>query len=183
MARLLKKYKEEIVPQMMQKFGLKNVMQVPRIEKIVINMGVGQGTQDPKMVEDAAAELGLIVGQRPVIAKSRKSIAGFKLRQGIPVGCKVTLRSLRMYEFLDRLISVAVPRIKDFRGFPANSFDGRGNYSFGLTEQSVFPELELDKIKRTQGMDITIVSNSKNTDGIKGLLDFFGFPFRKSGDN
>lgn len=180
MARLLDKYKKEIIPQMMKQFDFKNPMRVPRLIKIVVNMGVGEGVADSKLVEEASNELAVVVGQRPVITKSKKSIAGFKLRKGIPVGCKVTLRGVRMYEFLDRLISVAVPRIRDFRGFLLNSFDGRGSYSFGLTEQTMFPELDLDKVKRTQGMDITVVTNAKNNEEAKGLLILLGFPFAKS---
>lgn len=180
MARLLDKYKKEIIPQMMKQFDFKNPMRVPRLIKIVVNMGIGEGIADSKLVDEASNELAVVVGQRPVITKSKKSIAGFKLRKGIPVGCKVTLRGVRMYEFLDRLISVAVPRIRDFRGFLLNSFDGRGSYSFGLTEQTMFPELDLDKVKRTQGMDITVVTNAKNNEEAKGLLIFLGFPFAKS---
>lgn len=179
MARLLDFYKKEVVPQIMKQFGFENQMRAPRLLKIVINMGVGEGVTDPKLVEDAGNELAVIAGQRPVITKSKKSIAGFKLRKGIPLGCKVTLRGVRMYEFLDRLISVAVPRIRDFRGFSLSSFDNRGGYSFGLTEQTVFPEVDLDKIKRTQGMDITIITNARNREEAKGLLVLLGFPFAK----
>jgi large subunit ribosomal protein L5 len=179
MERLSELYKKEIVPKMMKESGFKNPMRVPRIMKIVVNMGVGEGTADGKMVEDAAHELGMITGQKPLVVKAKKSIAGFKLRKGVPVGCKVTLRGVKMYEFLDRMISVAVPRIRDFRGFSLNSFDGRGSYSFGVTEQTIFPEVELDKIKRTQGMDITIVTNGKNKEEVKGLLSLMGFPFVK----
>lgn len=181
MARLLERYKKEIVPQIMKQFGFENPMRVPRLVKIVVGMGVGEGITDSKLVEDASNELGIIAGQRPVITKSKKSIAGFKLRKGMPIGCKVTLRNVRMYEFLDRLISVAVPRIRDFRGFSLDSFDGRGGYSFGLTEQTIFPEVDLDKIKRTQGMDITIVTNARNKDETEGLLVSLGFPFAKPG--
>lgn len=179
MARLLDKYRKEVIPQMMKQFGFKNPMRVPRLVKIVVNMGIGEGVTDSKLVEDASQELAMITGQKPIITRSKKSIAGFKLRKGIPIGCKVTLRGLRMYEFLDRLISVAVPRIRDFRGFPLDSFDGRGCYSFGLTEQTVFPEVDLDKVKRTQGMDITIVTNARNKEEVKGLLVLLGFPFAK----
>lgn len=180
MVRMLDFYKKEVIPQMMKQFGFKNQMRVPKLSKIVLNMGVGEGTGDVKIVEDAANELSLIAGQRPVIIKAKKSIAGFKLRKGMPVGCKVTLRGVKMYEFLDRLISVAVPRIRDFRGFPVNSFDGKGSYSFGITEQTVFPEVELDKVKRTQGMDITIVTNAKNKEEVKAFFVLLGFPFAKS---
>lgn len=179
-ARLLERYKKDVIPQMMKQFGFGNPMRVPRLVKIVVNMGVGEGITDTKLVEDAANELAVIVGQRPVIIKSKKSIAGFKLRKGIPVGCKGTLRGVRMYEFLDRLISVAVPRMRDFRGFPLESFDGRGGYTFGLTEQTVFPEVDLDKIKRTQGMDITILTNARDKEETKGLLVLLGFPFAKA---
>jgi large subunit ribosomal protein L5 len=179
MERLSESYKKEIIPQMMKQFGFKNAMRVPKLVKIVLNMGIGEGTQDGKNVEDAAHDLAQIAGQKPIITKAKKSIAGFKLRKGIPVGCKATLRGVKMYEFLDRMISVAVPRIRDFRGFPVNSFDGRGGYSFGITEQTIFPEVELDKIKRTQGMDITIVTNGRNKEEVKGLLTLMGFPFAK----
>ena len=177
MARLFDRYKKEIIRQMKNQYGFKNAMQVPKLVKIVINMGVGQGNQDAKLVQEAAGELAVIAGQKAVITKARQSIAGFKLRKGIPIGCKVTLRGVRMYEFLDRLISIAVPRIRDFRGFSVSSFDGRGGYSFGLTEQTIFPELDLDKIKRTQGMDITILTSGKNKEETKGLLTLLGFPF------
>jgi large subunit ribosomal protein L5 len=180
--RLFEKYKSEIVPEMMKEYGFKNSMRVPKMLKIVLNMGVGEGTGDAKIVDEAANELSMIAGQRPVITKSKKSIAGFKLRQGMPVGCKVTLRGVRMYEFLDRMISVAVPRIRDFRGFPANSFDGRGSYSFGINEQTIFPEVDVDRIKRTQGMDITIVTNSKNKEEVRKLLVLMGFPFVKASE-
>lgn len=179
MERLSELYKKEIIPQMMKQFGFKNAMRAPRLIKIVLNMGVGEGTGDGKLVEDAAQELGMIAGQKAIIIKAKKSIAGFKLRKGVPVGCKSTLRGVKMYEFLDRLIAIAVPRIRDFRGFSLNSFDGRGAYSFGVTEQTIFPEAELDKIKRTQGMDITIVTNGRNKEEVKGLLVLMGFPFAK----
>lgn len=179
MARLLERYRNEIIPQMQKAYNFKNAFQVPCLKKIVINMGVGEAARDGKLIDDASAELALITGQRPLITKSRKSIAGFKIRADIPIGCKVTIRGKRMYEFLDRFISVVVPRIRDFRGFPANSFDNNGNYSFGLDEQTVFPELELDKVKRTQGMDITIVTSTKSDKEAKGLLDYLGFPFAR----
>jgi len=179
MARLLDKYKKEIIPEMVKRFGFKNSLRVPHIVKIVINMGIGEGTRDSKLVEDAAKELALISGQMPVITKAKKSIAGFKVRAGQPVGCKVTLRGLRMYEFLDRFISVAVPRIRDFRGFPSRGFDKKGNYSFGLDEQTIFPELNLDKVKRTQGMDITLVFDLGTVKETRELLKLLGFPFVK----
>lgn len=177
MERLLEKYRKEIITQMKDRYNYKNVMQVPKLVKIVVNMGIGQGSQDAKLVSEAAKELAVIAGQRPVTTKARKSIAGFKLREGVPIGCKVTLRGVKMYEFMDRLISIAVPRIRDFRGFPINSFDGRGGYSFGLTEQTIFPEIDLDKVKRTQGMDITILTTGKNKEETKELLILLGFPF------
>lgn len=177
--RLLEKYRKEIVPAMMEKFGIKNIWRVPKLEKIVINMGVGEAAHEVKIVEEAARDLALITGQKPVITKARKSIAGFKIRKGNPVGCKVTLRGTRMYEFLDRFISVAVPRIRDFRGFPRTSFDGQGNYSFGIEEQTIFPEVDLDKITRTQGMDITIVTTAPNDKEAEYLLELFGFPFTR----
>lgn len=180
MARLRDRYKSEIVPEMMKRFGYKNRLQVPRVLKIVINMGVGEATQDSKMLEDAAADLALITGQRPMLTASRKSISNFKLRIGAKVGCKVTLRGTIMYEFLDRLVSVALPRIRDFRGASLKSFDGRGNYSFGLSEQVVFPEVDMDKVKRVQGMDIVMVTTAKTDDEAKTLLQLMGMPFAKS---
>lgn len=179
-ARLSDRYKKEIVPAMMEKFGFKNVLRVPRLTKIVINMGVGEGTQDAKLVEEAAKELSVIAGQMPMITKAKKSIANFKVRKGQPIGAKVTLRGQRMYEFLDRFISIAVPRTKDFRGFPINSIDNHGNYSFGIGDHTIFSELDLDKIKRVQGMDITIVTTTINAEETKELLRLFGFPFTKS---
>lgn len=179
MVRLLEKYRSEIVPAMMKQFGYTNKMQVPRIEKIVINMGVGEATQDTKILDDAAADLALIVGQRPVMTKSRKSISNFKLRVGAKVGCKATLRGRLMYEFLDRLVNVALPRIRDFRGAPSKSFDGRGNYTLGLSEQIVFPDLELDKVKRVQGMDIVVVTSSRSDEEARTLLQLMGVPFAK----
>lgn len=180
MARLLGKYKDEVIPKMIEQFGFKNKLQVPRLVKIVINMGVGEGRDDAKLVEDASGELAVICGQVPVITRAKKSIAGFKLRKGQSVGCKVTLRKIRMYEFLDRFISVAVPRIRDFRGFPVKSFDKEGNYSFGLDEQTIFPEVNLDKIKRVRGMDITIVTTARNMEEARGLLRLLGFPFARA---
>ncbi|MCQ9208457.1 MAG: 50S ribosomal protein L5 [Omnitrophica bacterium] len=176
--RLLEKYRKEIVPELMGKLSLKNKFQVPRLEKIVVNMGVGAGAHDMKILEQAQAELALITGQRPVITKAHKAISNFKIRKGAPVGCKVTLRGKMMYEFLDRLVNVALPRIRDFRGFSLKSFDGAGNYSLGLTEQNIFPELEIDKMQRLQGMDVTIVSTAKDKTLASELLRAFGFPFR-----
>lgn len=177
--RLLKIYREEIIPAMRQKLGYKNNLGVPRLVKIVINMGVGAAITDPKLTEKASEELALIAGQKAKICRSRKPISNFKLKEGVPIGCTVTMRRYRMYEFLDRFITAAVPRIRDFRGFLATSFDGRGSYTLGLTEQNVFPEVELDKITRTQGMNITIVTNAKTDKEARELLTSFGFPFRK----
>ena len=180
--RLKTKYLEQIKPNLQQQLGLTNVMQVPTLEKIVINMGVGRATQQPSLLEGAVADLTLIAGQKPIVTKASKSIAGFKLREGQSIGTKVTLRGDRMWEFLDRLIAVAIPRIRDFRGLPARSFDGRGNYTFGLNDQTVFPEIDYDKIDVPRGMDITIVTTATNDAGGKALLDAFGFPFRQADD-
>ena len=160
--RLLKIYREEIIPKMIEEFKYKNRMQVPRLLKIVVNMGIGEATGDPKLVEKAAEELAFITGQRPKITRARKPISNFKLKKGMAIGCCVTLRKARMYEFLDRLITAAIPRIKDFRGFSPHSFDGKGNYNFGLSEQTVFPEINIDKVERTQGMNITICTSSRD---------------------
>jgi large subunit ribosomal protein L5 len=181
MARLLDLYRKEIAKAMASKFNLDNPMAIPRIEKIVINMGVGRATQDKALLEVAADSLGKISGQRPVITKAKTSVAGFRLREGNDIGCKVTLRGRRMYEFLDRLVSIALPRIRDFRGVNPNSFDGHGNYSLGLAEQVVFPEIDADKIQHSQGMDITIVTTAKNDDQGRELLRHFGVPFRQPG--
>jgi large subunit ribosomal protein L5 len=175
-SRLYQKYVNEVRPALLQARGYKNVHQVPRIEKIVINMGVSADL-DKTAVEDAAKDLAAITGRKPVIAKSRKSIANFKLREGQAVGCHVTLRRDVMYEFLDRLVAVTLPRLRDFRGMTPRAFDGRGNYSLGLAEQTVFPEIELDKIKRTQGMDVTIVTSGRNDEEALHLLKMMGFPF------
>lgn len=180
--RLKVRYNEEIKAALKAELGIGNVMQVPRLEKIVINMGVGRATQQPSLLESAASELALIAGQKPVITKAKTSIAGFKLREGQAIGTKVTLRGDRMWEFLDRLIAVAIPRIRDFRGLPANSWDGHGNYTFGLKDQTVFPEIEYDRVDVPRGMDITIVTTSSTDEGGKALLDAFGFPFKKGED-
>ena len=180
--RLKAKYQAEIRDALKATLGVSNAMQVPRIEKIVINMGVGRATQQPSLLEGAVRDLTAIAGQKPVITKARTSIAGFKLREGQSIGCKVTLRGDRMWEFLDRLIAVAIPRIRDFRGLPANSWDGRGNYTFGLSEQSVFPEIDYDKIDAPRGMDITIVTTAKTDEQGKALLDAFGFPFKRGNE-
>ncbi|WP_374411393.1 50S ribosomal protein L5 [Novosphingobium colocasiae] len=175
--RLRSKYDAEIVKAMTEKFGYKNVMEIPRIEKITLNMGVGEASQDKKKVTTAAAEMEAISGQKPVITKARKSIAQFKLREGMPIGCKVTLRRERMYEFLDRLITIAMPRIRDFRGLNPKSFDGRGNYAMGLKEQIIFPEISYDKIEKVRGMDIIVTTTAKTDEEARELLRLFGFPF------
>ena len=175
--RFKKKYEDEIVKAMTEKFGYKNAMEVPKIEKITLNMGVGDAVQDKKKVETAASEMELIAGQKPVITKAKKSIAGFKLREGMPIGCKVTLRRERMYEFLDRLITIAMPRIRDFRGVNPKSFDGRGNYAMGMKEQIVFPEISYDRIEKVRGMDIIVTTTAKTDDEARELLRLFGFPF------
>jgi len=180
--RLKTKYTDEIKANLQEQLGLGNVMQVPTLTKIVINMGVGRATQQPSLLEGAVADLTLIAGQKPVITKARTSIAGFKLREGQSIGTKVTLRGDRMWEFLDRLIAVAIPRIRDFRGLPAKSWDGRGNYTFGLNDQTVFPEIDYDKIDNPRGMDITIVTTATDDAAGKALLDAFGFPFRQGDD-
>lgn len=179
MTRLSKVYLDKIVPAMVEKFSYKNRLQVPYIEKIVINMGIGEAATDVKILETAMNELAVITGQRPVIRRAKKAIANFKIREGQPVGCKVTLRSHHMYEFFDRLINITLPRIRDFRGIPGESFDGQGNYAFGLTEQTIFPEIDYDKIKRNQGMDIIIVTTAKSKEESYELLRLFGMPFRK----
>ena len=177
--RLKRDYDERIVAAMTEKFGYTNVMAVPRLEKIVLNMGVGEAVQDKKKVDIAAAELELIAGQKPVITKAKKSIAQFKLREGMPIGVKVTLRRERMYEFLDRLVTVAMPRIRDFRGLNPKSFDGRGNYAMGLKEQLIFPEISYDKIEKVRGMDIIIATSATTDDEARELLRLFNFPFPK----
>jgi len=175
--RLRKRYDEVIAKAMTERFGYTNPMQVPKIEKITINMGVGEGTQDRKKVTTAAAEMEAIAGQKPVITKAKKSVAQFKLREGMAIGCKVTLRRERMYEFLDRLITVAMPRIRDFRGLNPRSFDGRGNYAMGLKEQIIFPEISYDQIEKVRGMDIIITTTAQTDEEARELLRLFGFPF------
>ena len=175
--RLKADYDERIAAAMTERFGYKNRMEVPRLEKIVINMGVGEATQDKKRVETAAAEMQAISGQKPVITKAKKSIAQFKLREGMPIGCKVTLRRERMYEFLDRLVTIALPRVRDFRGLNAKSFDGRGNYAMGLKEQIVFPEINYDQIDKVRGMDIIVTTTAKTDEEARELLRLFNFPF------
>ena len=178
--RLKEYYFSTVRDEMQKKFEYKNVMQIPKIEKIVVNMGVGEAAQDSKAIEGAVEDLRTITGQQPVIRRARKSIANFKVRQGMPIGCKVTLRGDRMYEFLDRLIATAIPRIRDFRGIKATSFDGHGNFSMGVTEQLIFPEIDYDKIDRTRGMDITIVTTATTNEEGKALLEAFHFPFKRN---
>jgi large subunit ribosomal protein L5 len=170
-------YEDRIVEAMTEKFGYKNRLEVPRLDKITLNMGVGEASQDKKKVQTAADEMALIAGQKPVITKAKKSIAQFKLREGMPIGCKVTLRRERMYEFLDRLVTVAMPRIRDFRGLNPRSFDGNGNYAMGLKEQIVFPEISYDKIEKVRGLDIIVTTTAKTDDEARELLKLFGFPF------
>jgi len=178
-ARLKERYQKEIVPALMQRFGYRNPMQVPRVEKIVVNMGVGDASQNPKLLESAVEELAAITGQRPAITRARKSISSFKLREGMAIGCKVTLRGERMYHFLDRLIHIALPRVRDFRGVNPNGFDGRGNYTLGLKEQLVFPEIDYDRIQKVRGMDITIVTTARTDEEARELLKQLGMPFRE----
>ncbi|MBR3235385.1 MAG: 50S ribosomal protein L5 [Atopobiaceae bacterium] len=178
--RLKELYLSTVRDELQKKFEYKNVMQIPKIEKIVVNMGVGEATQDAKAIDGAVADLRVITGQQPVVRRARKSIATFKLRAGMPIGAKVTLRGDRMWEFFDRLISTAIPRIRDFRGIKATSFDGHGNFSMGVTEQLIFPEIEYDKIDRTRGMDITIVTTANTDEEGKALLDAFHFPFKRN---
>jgi large subunit ribosomal protein L5 len=180
--RLKERYEQEIKQALMSQLGLTNVMQVPTLEKIVINMGVGRATQQPSLLEGAVADLTLISGQKPIVTKARDSIASFKLREGQAIGCKVTLRGDRMWEFFDRMLAVAIPRIRDFRGLPAKSWDGHGNYTFGLSEQTVFPEINYDRIDATRGMDITIVTTGSTNEQGKALLDAFGFPFKRGNE-
>ncbi len=180
--RLKSRYNDIIRPQLRADLGIDNIMEIPAIEKIVINMGVGRAAQQSSLLEGAVADLAAISGQKPVITKATKSIAGFKLREGQAIGCKVTLRGDRMWEFLDRLIAVAIPRIRDFRGLPAHSWDGSGNYTFGLSDQTVFIEIDQDRVDQPRGMDITIVTTANDNDSGKALLDAFGFPFKRGAD-
>jgi len=177
--RLKEKYNSQVVPALKEQLALGNVNQVPRLSKIVVNMGVGAAVQDTKQLDAAVEDLRLITGQAPTITKAKKSIAGFKIRQGMPIGAKVTLRGDRMWEFLDRLLATAIPRVRDFRGLNPNSFDGRGNYSMGVTEQLIFAEVDYDKVDRVRGMDITFVTTGKTNEAAKALLDAFGFPFKR----
>jgi len=178
MARLKEHYNKTVVPAMMEKFKYKNIMEVPRLEKIILNMGVGEAIQNIKILDGAVQELAMISGQKPVITKAKKSIATFKLRKGMPIGCTVTLRKERMYEFYDRLVNVALPRIRDFRGIPPNSFDGRGNFAMGIREQFIFPEIEYDKIEKVKGLNIVVVTTAKTDDEARQLLSLMGMPFR-----
>lgn len=178
-ARLAAFYKESVVPALMKRFNYSSVMEVPRLEKITINIGVGQATQDQKALQSAVNELELITGQRPAVTRAKKSIANFKLREHMPIGTRVTLRRARMFEFLDRLINIAAPRVRDFRGFPDKSFDGRGNYTLGIKEQIIFPEIDVDKVSRITGMDVSFVTSAKSDEEAYALLQEFGFPFRK----
>ncbi len=177
--RFKERYRAEVVPALMERFGYANVHEVPKLEKIVVNMGVGGATQDPKLLESAITDLTIVTGQKPAITRAKKSIASFKLRQGMPIGAKVTMRGDRMWEFFDRLLSTALPRIRDFRGVSVKAFDGRGNYSLGVNEQLIFPEIDYDKVDKIRGMDITFVTTAKTDEECRVLLEQFGFPFKK----
>lgn len=181
--RLYAFYKEQVIPNLKKEFNYSSVMQVPKIEKIVLNMGIGAAVQDPKALQSAITELELITGQRPSIRKAKTSISNFKLREGMPIGCMVTLRRSNMYEFLDRFVNIAAPRIRDFRGFSDKSFDGRGNYTIGIKEQIIFPEIDVDKVNRINGIDITFVTSSNSDEEARALLKEFGFPFRRKDNN
>ncbi len=178
MARLYETYKSEIVPKLMEKFQYKNIMQVPRVERVVINIGVGEAIQNPKALDGAVNDLTIISGQKPVVTRAKKSIAGFKLREGMAIGCKVTLRGERMYNFLDKLINLSLPRVRDFRGVSPQAFDGRGNYSLGIKEQTIFPEIEYDKIDKIRGLEVVIVTTAKTDEEARELLRHMGMPFR-----
>jgi len=179
MARLKELYREDVAAKLKEEFGFKNVMEIPRVTKITLNMGLGEALSDKKLIENAVADMEKLSGQKPVVTKARKSIAGFKVREGWPIGCKVTLRHERMWEFLDRLVDVAIPRIRDFRGLSPKSFDGRGNYSMGVREQIIFPEIDYDKVDRVRGLDVTITTTARNNDEGRALLTALGFPFKK----
>jgi large subunit ribosomal protein L5 len=179
MSRLLKEYREKIRPLLMKELGFKNIMRVPRIEKIVVNVGLGEAVQDPKLIEVVSEDLARITGQKPQVRRARKSVAAYHLRKGMPIGLRVTLRKQRAYDFLDRLINFALPRVRDFRGLSRESFDGRGNYNFGIDEQTVFPEIDIDKVKKVFGMDIAIVTTAKTDEEAMKLLEAFGFPFER----
>jgi len=180
MNRLHERYEKEIRPQLLTKFGYDNVMDIPRLVKVVVNMGLGEATQDPKALDAAVSDMTKITGQKPIITKAKKSIAAFKLREGVNIGCKVTLRGERMYEFVDRLISVALPRVRDFKGVSDKAFDGRGNYSLGIKEQLIFPEIEFDKIDRLRGLEVCFVTSAKNDEECKTLLTMMGMPLREA---
>jgi large subunit ribosomal protein L5 len=175
---LRERYQKEVVPAMIQRFGYKNIMEVPRLEKVVVNMGVGEAIQNPKLLDAAVNDLSVITGQKPIITRAKKSIANFKLRAGMPIGCKVTLRGQRMYDFLEKLFNVALPRVRDFRGVSPRSFDGRGNYSLGVREQLIFPEIDYDQVEKIRGLDIVIVTSAKNDEEARELLRLLGIPFR-----
>jgi large subunit ribosomal protein L5 len=175
--RLQERYEKEVVPAMMEKFGYKNIMQVPKIEKVVINMGVGEAKDNPKVLESAVSDLQIIAGQKPVLTRAKKSVANFKIRENMALGCKVTLRKTNMYEFVDKLVSIALPRVRDFRGVSAKAFDGRGNYSLGIKEQLIFPEIEYDKVDKVRGMDIIFVTSANTDEEARELLRFLGMPF------
>ena len=177
MKRLQERYEKEVVPAMMEKFGYKNIMQVPKIEKVVINMGVGEAKDNPKVLESAVSDLQIIAGQKPVLTRAKKSVANFKIRENMALGCKVTLRKTNMYEFVDKLVSIALPRVRDFRGVSAKAFDGRGNYSLGIKEQLIFPEIEYDKVDKVRGMDIIFVTSANTDEEARELLRFLGMPF------
>lgn len=179
MARLKEKYTNEVVPAMMEKFGYSSIMQAPRLTKVVLNMGLGEAVQNPKILDSAVQEMSLISGQKPVVTKAKKSIAGFKIRENMPIGCKVTLRGERMFEFLDKLFNVALPRVRDFRGVSKKGFDGRGNYTLGIKEQLIFPEIEYDKVDKIRGMDIVIVTTANTDEEGRELLTLMGMPFAK----
>ncbi len=179
MNRLQKRYTDEIRPSLVEKFDYSTVMQAPRIEKIVVNMGIGEAVDNPKALDDAVTELSLITGQKPVVTRAKKSVAAFKLREGMAIGCKVTLRGERMFDFLDKLMNIALPRVRDFQGVSPKAFDGRGNYTLGIKEQLIFPEIDYDKVNRVRGMDIVIVTTAESDEEAKELLERFGMPFRK----
>ena len=178
MARLYEQYRQEIVPKLMEKFQYKNVMEVPKIEKVIVNIGVGEAIQNPKALDGAVNDLTLISGQKPIITKAKKSIAGFKLREGMSIGCKVTLRGERMYQFLDKLINIVLPRVRDFRGVSPQAFDGRGNFSLGIKEQTIFPEIDYDKIDKIRGLEVVVVTSGKTDEESRELLKQMGMPFR-----
>lgn len=179
MNRLQEKYNNEVVPQLMKQFEYKSIMEVPKIEKIVVNIGVGDAITNSKLLDEAVEELAAITGQAPVVTKAKKSIANFKLREGMPIGCKVTLRSEKMYDFMDKLVNISLPRVRDFRGVSDTSFDGRGNYTLGVKEQIIFPEIDFDKVNRSRGMDVVIVTTAKTNEESKALLQAMGMPFKK----